>query len=147
MFEYVSIISQTGTGIATLAVAIFLASQLRLQHKDSSRATKNELTTGIVDWIGLMITDPIFTKIYLKAIEGKTILPKDEQHRFNVFMVSFFFRIEQLWESDNKSPDVPMYANIMLGTGPGVIDWYQSMGRFVMKPNFRDYIDELLEKA
>ena len=69
MFEYVSIISQTGTGIATLAVAIFLASQLRLQHKDSSRATKNELTTGIVDWIGLMITDPIFTKIYLKAIE------------------------------------------------------------------------------
>ena len=45
MFEYVSIISQTGTGIATLAVAIFLASQLRLQHKDSSRATKNELTT------------------------------------------------------------------------------------------------------
>ena len=145
MFEYVSIISQTGTGIATLAVAIFLASQLRLQHKDSSRATKNELTTGIVDWIGLMITDPIFTKIYLKAIEGKSILPKDEQQRFNVFMVSFFFRIEQLWESDNKSPDVPMYANIMLGTGPGVIDWYQSMGRFVMKPNFRDYIDDLIQ--
>ena len=94
-----------------------------------------------------MITDPIFTKIYLKAIEGKAILPKDEQHRFNVFMVSFFFRIEQLWETDNESPDVPMYANIMLSTGPGVIDWYQSMGRYVMKPNFRDYIDGLLEKA
>ena len=54
---------------------------------------------------------------------------------------------EQLWETDNESPDVPMYANIMLTTGPGVIDWYQSMGRYVMKPNFRDYIDELLEKA
>ena len=145
MFEYVSIISQTGTAIASLAVEILLVLELRLQHKDSSRATKNELTTGIVDWIGLMITDPIFTKIYLKAIEGKSILPKDEQHRFNVFMVSFFFRIEQLWESDNKSPDVPMYANIMLGTGPGVIDWYQSMGRFVMKPNFRDYIDDLIQ--
>ena len=69
MIEYISIISQTGTGVATLAVAIFLASQLRLQHKDSSQSTKNELTTGIVEWIGLMITDPIFTKIYLKAIE------------------------------------------------------------------------------
>ena len=36
------------------------------------------------------------------------------------------------------------YANIMLGTGPGVLDWYRDMGRFVFKPGFVEYVDKLI---
>ena len=36
-WEQVTIIAQIVTGAATLAVAVFLASQLRVQHKDSER--------------------------------------------------------------------------------------------------------------
>ena len=146
MIEYVSIVAQTATGMATLAVAIFLAAQLRLQRKDSQMATQTELTSGIVQWIGFMITDPVFTHIYLRAIEGDSSLNKEERHRFNVFMVSYFFRIQQLWEYDNKSDLMMIYANIILGTGPGVVDWYQNMGRFVLVPRFQDFIDELLDE-
>ena len=146
MIEYVTIVAQTATGMATLAVAIFLAAQLRLQRKDSQMATQTELTSGIVQWIGFMITDPVFTHIYLRAIEGDSSLNKEERHRFNVFMVSYFFRIQQLWEYDNKSDLMMIYANIILGTGPGVLDWYQNMGRFVLVPRFQDFIDELLDE-
>ncbi|HCE75409.1 MAG TPA: hypothetical protein DEP04_02175 [Dehalococcoidia bacterium] len=146
MIEYVTIVAQTATGMATLAVAIFLAAQLRLQRKDSQMATQTELTSGIVQWIGFMITDPVFTHIYLRAIEGDSSLNKEERHRFNVFMVSYFFRIQQLWEYDNKSDLMMIYANIILGTGPGVVDWYQNMGRFVLVPRFQDFIDELLDE-
>ena len=146
MIEYVTIVAQTATGMATLAVAIFLAAQLRLQRKDSQMATQTELTSGIVQWIGFMITDPVFTHIYLRAIEGDSSLNKEERHRFNVFMVSYFFRIQQLWVYDNKSDLMMIYANIILGTGPGVVDWYQNMGRFVLVPRFQDFIDELLDE-
>ena len=146
MIEYVTIVAQTATGMATLAVAIFLAAQLRLQRKDSQMATQTELTSGIVQWIGFMITDPVFTHIYLRAIEGDSSLNKEERHRFNVFMVSYFFRIQHLWEYDNKSDLMMIYANIILGTGPGVVDWYQNMGRFVLVPRFQDFIDELLDE-
>ena len=146
MIEYVTIVAQTATGMATLAVAIFLAAQLRLQRKDSQMATQTELTSGIVQWIGFMITDPVFTHIYLRAIEGDSSLNKEERHRFNVFMVSYFFRIQQLWEYDNKSDLMMIYANIILGTGPGVVDWYQNMGRFVLVPRFQAFIDELLDE-
>ena len=146
MIEYVTIVAQTATGMATLAVANFLAAQLRLQRKDSQMASQTELTSGIVQWIGFMITDPVFTHIYLRAIEGDSSLNKEERHRFNVFMVSYFFRIQQLWEYDNKSDLMMIYANIILGTGPGVVDWYQNMGRFVLVPRFQDFIDELLDE-
>ncbi|MBS21172.1 MAG: hypothetical protein CL739_03665 [Chloroflexi bacterium] len=146
MIDYVALVAQIATGAATLAVAIFLASQLKLQHRDLAESTRTQLTSGIVQWIGLMITDPGFTNIYLRGIEGDGSLDKEEQHRFNVFMVSYFLRIQQLWDYDNKSPDALTYANIMLGTGPGVLDWYRDMGRFVFKPGFVEYIDELIEK-
>ena len=144
MLDYITIVAQIATGIATLAVAVFLASQLRLQHKDSLVATRTDLTSGIAQWIGFMITDPGFTHVYLREIEGDVALSKEERHRFNVFMVSYFLRIMELWDYDNNSDQVTMYANIMLGTGPVVIDWHQSMGRFVMVPRFTKYLDKLI---
>ena len=147
MIEYVSLIAQIATGVATLAVAIFLSAQLRLQHKDSAESTRAGLTGGIVQWIGVMITDPGFTSIYLRGIEGDATLNKEEQHRFNVFMVSYFLRIQQLWDYDEKSTDALTYANIILDTGPGVLSWYHDMGRFVLKAGFVEYIDELISKS
>lgn len=85
-----------------------------------------------------------FTNIYLRGIESDTTSDKEEQHRFNVFMVSYFLRIQQLWDYYRFSTDAVAYANIMLGTGPAVLDWYRDMGRFVFKPGFVEYMDELI---
>ena len=57
MIDYIAVIAQIATSVAILAVAIFLPSQLRLQHRDSAESTRTELTSGIVQWIGIMITD------------------------------------------------------------------------------------------
>ena len=52
--DYIAVIAQIATSAATLAVAIFLASQLRLQHRDSAESTRTELTSGIVQWLSLI---------------------------------------------------------------------------------------------
>ena len=72
--DYIAVIAQIATSAATLAVAIFLAFQLRLQHRDSAESTSTELTSGIVQWSGLMITAPGFTNIYLRGIEADSTL-------------------------------------------------------------------------
>ena len=40
--DYIAVIAQIATSAATLAVAIFLASQLRLQHRDSAESTRTD---------------------------------------------------------------------------------------------------------
>ncbi len=45
-WEQLTIIAQIATGVATLAVAVFLASQLRIQHKDSERDFAFAFETG-----------------------------------------------------------------------------------------------------
>ena len=146
MFEYISVITQMVTALGTLAVAAFLATQLRLQMRDSSEATRAELTNGLSNWISLMISDAEFTNIYLRAIEAKAPLTKDERHRFNAFLVSGFLRIQQLWENDNANSAVQTHVNIMFVTGPGIMTWYQNMGRFVLKQNFVEYVDREIGK-
>lgn len=48
--EGISIIAQIATGAATLAVATFLASQLRLQHGDSVRETSLNYKSDMMGW-------------------------------------------------------------------------------------------------
>ena len=38
-----------------------------------------------------------------------------------------------------------MCENIMIGSGQGILDWSANMGRFVLKPGFVGYRDELIE--
>ena len=118
MIEYVTIVAQTATGMATLAVAIFLAAQLRLQRKDSQMATQTELTSGIVQWIGFMITDPVFTHIYLRAIEGDSSLNKEQIYKKKVFV-----EWNKRWRARQEQNKMPVKSALILmeKTNPAVI--------------------------
>jgi len=56
-WEQLAIIAQIVTGIATLAVAMFLASQLRQQHRDSVMSLRLTIGTQVDDMNRSMYTN------------------------------------------------------------------------------------------
>jgi hypothetical protein len=56
-WEQVTIIAQVATGVATLAVAAFLASQLRIQHRDSVTSLRLTIGTQVDDMNRSMYTN------------------------------------------------------------------------------------------
>ena len=144
-YELVSILSQTATGIATLAVAAFLSFQLKLQRKESVASAQSELTNGLAEVGRDIYKDSELTDIYLRGITEYETLNKEDTHRFNIMLWSYFMQIQQLWETNHEEDKVKSYANIMLNTGQGIVSWWENMGRFVYPDEFIIYIDSLLQ--
>ena len=144
-YELVSILSQTATGIATLAVAAFLSFQLKLQRKESVASAQSELTNGLAEVGRDIYKDSELTDIYLRGITEYETLTKEDKHRFNIMLWSYFMQIQQLWETNHEEDKVKSYANIMLNTGQGIVSWWENMGRFVYPDEFIIYIDSLLQ--
>ena len=144
-YQLVSILAQTATGVATLAVAAFLSFQLRLQRKESVASAQSELTNGLAEIGRDIYKDSELTDIYLRGIVQYEILSKEDKHRFNIMLWSYFMQIQQLWETNYEEDKVRSYANIMLNTGQGIVSWWENMGRFVYPDQFIIYIDSLLD--
>ena len=113
-YQLVSILAQTATGVATLAVAAFLSFQLRLQRKESVASAQSELTNGLAEIGRDIYKDSELTDIYLRGIVQYEILSKEDKHRFNIMLWSYFMQIQQLWETNYEEDKVRSYANIML---------------------------------
>ena len=144
-YQLVSILAQTATGVAALAVAAFLSFQLRLQRKESVASAQSELTNGLAEIGRDIYKDSELTDIYLRGIVQYEILSKEDKHRFNIMLWSYFMQIQQLWETNYEEDKVRSYANIMLNTGQGIVSWWENMGRFVYPDAFIIYIDSLLD--
>ena len=129
-YQLVSILAQTATGVAPLAVAAFLSFQLRLQRKESVASAQSELTNGLAEIGRDIYKDSELTDIYLRGIVQYEILSKEDKHRFNIMLWSYFMQIQQLWETNYEEDKVRSYANIMLNTGQGIVSWRENMGRF-----------------
>ena len=95
-FDNLSTISQIATGLATLAVAVFLASQLRLQHKDSIISMRAGVTNTLTALAEHHISDPTFTNIFLRGIRDEP-LDEEERHRYNMFLNMYFIQCQQMW--------------------------------------------------
>ena len=144
-YQLVSILAQTATGVATLAVAAFLSFQLRLQRKESVASAQSELTNGLAEIGRDIYKDSELTDIYLRGIVQYEILSKEDKHRFNIMLWSYFMQIQQLWETNYEEDKVRSYANIMLNTGQGIVSWWENMGRFGYPDAFIISIDSLLD--
>ena len=83
-YQLVSILAQTATGVATLAVAAFLSFQLRLQRKESVASAQSELTNGLAEIGRDIYKDSELTDIYLRGIVQYEILSKEDKQRLNI---------------------------------------------------------------
>ncbi len=139
--EHIALIAQIATGVATLAVALFLANQLRLQRNDSVRESSLRMMS---DMTGLVVDSQImnaeFADIYLRGCEDYESLDKIETHRFNMFLIMYFNQTSSLWAHESSKADPRKSLHNMLQTGPGVLSWWQSVGINLLNDNFVSYV-------
>jgi len=147
--EGISIIAQIATGAATLAVAIFLASQLRLQHGDSVRETSLNYKSDMMALVlNSQITNAEFSDIYLRGCEDYTSLGKVDMHRFNMFLIMYFNAASSLWVHESGKADPRKTLHNMLQTGPGVVEWWRTIGVQLLDVNFVNFVHkELFERG
>ncbi len=140
--EYISLFSQSATGLATLAVAVFLASQLRLQHKDSVTSLGVGMTQALAELTEVMIKDSEFADIFLRGIEGDSNLSKTEKHRFNLYLINYFTQAQEIWSYNSKSDKAKTYASTMISAGPGVMNWMDHIGKIILQPAFFEFVKD-----
>ena len=139
--EGISIIAQIATGLATLAVAIFLASQLRLQHGDSVRETSLNYKSDMMSLVlESQIINPEFSDIYLRGCEDYTSLGKVDMHRFNMFLIMYFNAAGSLWVHESGKADPRKSLHNMLQTGPGVVAWWRAIGVHLLDVAFVEFV-------
>ena len=144
--ESLSVLAQIATGIATLAVALFLASQLRLQHKDSVITMRAGATNTLTALAEHHIADSEFTNIFLRGIRDED-LNEEERHRYNMFLNMYFVQCQQMWIYDKSSEDTWWWFWAMLQTGPGVRKWYREIGSQLLPEELQDWIDRKMLDA
>ena len=129
--DVITLLFEGGTVIATLALAIFLSFQLRLQHKESTISAQGELTSSLAEITRDVYNSNELTDIYLRGIVNYEALDENEKHRFNILLWTYYMHIQQMWETDIKAEKVDVYTKLMIDTGQGILDWWSNMGRFL----------------
>ena len=120
--DVITLLFEGGTVIATLALAIFLSFQLRLQHKESTIAAQGELTSSLAEITRDVYNSNELTDIYLRGIVNYEALDENEKHRFNILLWTYYMHIQQMWETDIKAEKVDVYTKLMIDTGQGILD-------------------------
>ena len=140
-WEQLAIIAQIVTGIATLAVAMFLASQLWQQHRDSVMSLRLTIGTQVDDMNRSMYTNRDFANIFLLGCEDSGELDKIDQHRFNIYMLQYFAQFKDHWENGNDYTNIQRRVKNIFGVGPGVERFWSEIGANLHEGSFDQFID------
>ena len=157
-WEQLSIIAQIATGLATLAVAIFLVRQIALQrqaldlaHKDSEREllyTSNRLYTDIMG----RILDPKFAPIWQKGTCDYDSLTSDEEIRFRMWNQISSINQATNYRAGHEGLDRGIDSRIYeqskgaWNNWPGLAIYYERFGRsHTYDPDLRILLDRAFE--
>ncbi len=148
-WEQVTIIAQIATGVATLAVAIFLASQLRIQHKDSERdfafAFENRQQDAILSVYG----DESTRKLYWKAATDWDSLTDEEMNSFRFIYQQFYLASWTNWRLRRDGDSLERYR-VQWGQlleYSGLLRFYEVYGRDLLRrePSLQDFAEEIYQ--
>ena len=81
-WEQVAITAQIITGIATLGVAVFLASQLRLQHRDSQKDITMRIQSRLDTYRSAMGKDRELSDLFIRGQVDYQSLDQKEKQQF-----------------------------------------------------------------
>jgi hypothetical protein len=134
-WEQVTIIAQIATGVATLAVAVFLASQLRIQHRDSERDFVFVQENKQQDLIVSIFGDEATGKLWWKATSDWDSLSDEETNRFRFLYQQFYLGSWTAWRMrrDGDNLDRYSYQWRQLLERPGQRRYYERFGRDILQ--------------
>ena len=132
-WDQVATVAQLVTGIATLAVAVLLVSQLKVQHRDSERdfafANENRQQNMTLGLFG----DEATGQLQWKASTQWDQLTEEEANRFRFLQQSMYLMLWNAWrlKRDGDSLDRFKIQWGQLLEHPGQRRFYEKWGRDV----------------
>jgi len=149
-WEQLTIIAQIATGVATLAVAAFLASQLRIQHRDSERDFAFAFENRQQDLIFSVFGDESSRKLYWKAVTDWDSLSDEEMNSFRFTFQQFYLASWTNWrlrrDGDTLDRHRVQWGQMLENSGQR--RFYEVYGRDLLRrdPSLLDFVEELYQE-
>jgi hypothetical protein len=130
-WDQLATVAQLVTGIATLAVAVLLVSQLKVQHRDSERdfafANENRQQNMALGLYG----DEATAQLHWKASSQWDELTEEEANRFRFLQQQLYLMLWNAWrlKRDGDSLDRFKVQWGQLLEHPGLRRFYEKWGR------------------
>ena len=148
-------IGAVGEIVGALAVVVsivYLAAQVRKQTAETQLAASRELSALYHDILGTLSEDKEFASLYLKATQNYDDLPRDDRFRVAIYIQQGFRMFEQHFVHIRRQKVDPVFIESInlsfdeLLTFPGIQRWWD-LSKDMFVPQFRDHVDDLIEKA
>ena len=105
-WDQIATVAQLVTGIATLAVAVLLVSQLKVQHRDSERDFAFANETKQQDLIASWYSDESASNLLWKAYNSYEALAPEEVHRFRLMYQQMYLHQLNAWRLKRDGDDL-----------------------------------------
>ena len=156
-WDQLATVAQLVTGAATLAVAIFLAVQLRLQREDAERThLDSERDFGfrneevLQDLVLGVVGDESTSDLYWKAAFDWESLSPTEVQRFRWLQQHLYLNIWYAWQRKRDGEDNSgfQYQMSLLLEHPGQRRFHEQWGRKMLpgKSMFTELVEEIYEE-
>lgn len=142
-WEQLTIIAQIATGVATLAVAIFLASQLRLQHKDSQKDITMRIQSRLDTYRSAMGSNQELSDLFIRGQNDYLLLNQKEKQQFfwlATGMMTSWMNMGEYEDSIGYDMDALYYG---LFSQKGTRDFFAE-ARNAFPQDFQTKVDELI---
>ena len=105
-WDQLATVAQLVTGIATLAVAVLLVSQLKVQHRDSERDFAFANETKQQDLFASWYSDESASNLLWKAYNSYESLAPEEVHRFRLMYQQMYLHQLNAWRLKRDGDDL-----------------------------------------
>ena len=144
-WEQLTIIAQIVTGIATLAVAVFLASQLSQQHRDSQKDIVMRIQDRADTYRVEMFKDPKLATLWNRGQSSYSTLSDEEKEQFGWLCLG----LTTIWMNMSEYIDEvgieteTIFKNMLEGEGMRARLADEKGMRPVLPAKFVAYLDEI----
>ena len=105
-WDQIATLAQLVTGIATLAVAVLLVSQLKVQHRDSERDFAFANETKQQDLVASWYSDESASNLLWKAFNSYESLAPEEELRFRLMYQQMYLHQLNAWRLKRDGDDL-----------------------------------------
>ena len=149
-WDQLATVAQLVTGAATLAVAVFLWNQLKVQHRDSERDFVHAVEGRQQDLTTALYCDDGTAKVAWKAASDWSSLSPEEKNRIRFIYQMFYMHIWNGWRLKRDGDDVERFK-VQWGQileYPGQRRFYEERGReFLMRdPSLLELVEGVYQE-
>ena len=149
-WDQLATVAQLVTGIATLAVAVLLVSQLKVQHRDSEREFAFANETKQQDLLASFYGEESAAEVYSKGCHEFDSLSTAESDRFRLMLTNMFLHQVNAWRLQRDGQNLERFrlTFIQLLEFPGQRRYFEGWGRKILglEPLLLDFVEKMYQE-